>query len=245
MLSIIEKSELRPAAAYIKQLPGILQQWSEIRQKLAPRIASSIEGSWPLLGTSLDAFFSDAPNPIPSLNLGEEVERMIQRETAKYLSLSILLFQAEDFVRKEALDQGIDIENLRRSDFVKIWALEGCICEIVLYLQSHWEGYSASQWKERKRECLRYASGEIEESAWELMLERWQREESKLALGTPPPESYMPFTQFCLEVFKKYRSKLDEFYHFTELWLDEDFPLKALIINGEPRESKRRKRKNP
>ncbi len=43
MLSIIEKSELRSAAAYIKQLPGMLQQWSEIRQELAPRIASSKE----------------------------------------------------------------------------------------------------------------------------------------------------------------------------------------------------------
>ena len=64
------------------------------------------------------------------------MERMIQKESAKYLSLSILLFQAEHFLRKEALDQGIDIENLRRSDFVNTWALEWCICEIVLYLLS-------------------------------------------------------------------------------------------------------------
>ncbi len=244
MLSIIEKSELRSAAAYIKQLPGMLQQWSEIRQELAPRIASSIEGSWPLLGISLDAFFSDVPNPIPSFNLGEAVEGMIQKESAKYLSLSILLFQAEHFLRKEALDQGIDIENLRRSDFVKTWALEWCICEIVLYLQTHGEGYSASQWKERKRESIRYASRKIEETKWELLQIRWQQEDSKLSLGSPPPESCMRFSQFCIEVFKKYREKLPEFAHFTELWLDEDFPLKTFIINGETKESKHRG-KNP
>jgi hypothetical protein len=246
MLSVAEKCELKSTAAYIKQLPGLLQQWSEVREKLVPRLASSIEGSWPLLGLSLDAFFSDLPNPLPALNLGEEVERMIQTETAKYLSLSILLFQSEHFLRGEAITQGINIENLRRSDFVKIWAIEGCICEIVLYLQTHWEGYSASQWKERKRESLRYASGEIEETAWEQMLKRWQQEDSKLALGDPPPESCMPFSKFCIDVFKKYHDRLPEFAHFTRLWLDEDFPLKAFIINGEPRESqRRRRRKNP
>jgi hypothetical protein len=171
MLSVAQKSELRPAAAYIKRLPGLIQQWGEIREKLAPMIASSIEGSWPLLGLSLDAFFSDLPNPLPDLNLGEEVERMIQTETAKYLSLSLLLFQAEHFLRKEANAQDIDIEKLRRSDFVKIWALEGCFCEVVLYLQSHWEGYSQAQWKERKRESIRYANKEIEESAWEQLVD--------------------------------------------------------------------------
>lgn len=243
MLSVTEKSELKPAAAYIKRLPLLFQEWFEVREKLAPRIAASIEGSWPLLGLSLDAFFSDMPNPLPDLNLGEGVERMIQCETAKYLSLSILLFQAEHFLRREAIAQGINIENLRRSDFVKIWAIEGCICEIVLYLQTHWEGYSASQWKERKRESLRYADGEIEETAWERMLKRWQEEDSKLALGNPSPESCMPFSQFCLEVFRKYRSKLPEFSHFTELWLDEDFPLKTFIINGEPKESRRRRKR--
>lgn len=242
-LSVAEKAELRSTAAYIKRLPWLVQQWGEIRRKLTPTIASSIEGSWPLLGLSLDAFFSDNPNPLPALGLDNEVESMIQKETTKYLSLSLLLFQAEHYLRREANEQGINIENFRRSDFVKLWAIEGCICEIVLYLQSHWEGYSAAQWKERQRESLRYANGEIEESTWEQMLKRWQREDSKLALGSPPPESCMPFTEFCLEVFKKYRSKLPEFPHFTELWLDEDFPLKTFIINGESKESKRRKRK--
>lgn len=240
ILSVAEKSELKLAAAYIKRLPRLLQEWSEIREKLDPLIASSIEKSWPLLGMSLDAFFSDSPNPLPEFNLGEEVERMIQAETAKYLSLSLLLFQSEHFLRSEALNQGIDLENLRRSDFLKLWAFEGCICEIVLYLQFYWEGYSRAQWKERKRETLRHANREIEEQAWEQMLKRWQREDSKLALGDPPPESCMPFSQFCIEIFKKYRSQLPEFPHFTELWLDADFPLKAFIINGEPKTSKHR-----
>jgi hypothetical protein len=145
MLSVAEKSELKPAAAYIKQLPRLLQQWSETHENLNPIIASSIKGSWFLLGMSLDAFFLDSPNPLPEINLGEEVERMIEAETAKYLSLSLLLFQAEPFLRREALAQCIDLENLRCSNFLKLWAREWCICEIVLYLQPHWEGYSQAQ----------------------------------------------------------------------------------------------------
>jgi hypothetical protein len=242
MLSETQKIELKPTANYIKRLPGIIKEWTEIRRKLAPEIASSIEGSWSLLGLSLDAFFSDVQDPIPSLKLEEGVEEMIQKETQKYLSLSVLLFQAEHFLREEALAQGIEIENFRRSDFVKIWAVEGCICEIMLYLQFHWEGYSQAQWKERKRETIRHANGEIEDSAWEFMQRRWNKEDSKLNLGTPSPESCMPFSKFCIEVFQKNRSKLGEFPHFTELWLGEDFPLKTFIINGESKKSKRRRK---
>ena len=242
MVSPTQKIELKRSAEYIKQLPKIINEWAEIRRKLAPGIASSIEGSWNLLGLSLDAFFSDIQNPIPSLNLEEGVEKMIQNETQKYLSLSILLFQAEPFLREEALAQGIEIENFQRSDFVKIWALEGCICEIILYSQFHWEGYSQAQWDERRREAIRHATGEIEDSAWDLIQIRWNKEDSKLSLGSPSPESCMPFSKFCIEVFQKNRSKLGEFPHFTELWLGEDFPLKTFIINGESKESKRRRR---
>ncbi len=243
MLSTTEKSELKPAAAYISGLPKVIREWAKIREELEPDIMISIENFWPLLGISLDAFFSDAPNPLFSLQLDEDVERLIQKHTSKYLSLSILLFQAESFLREEAHAQGIPLNNLKRSDFLKIWAIEECLGETLLYLQNHWEGYSRNQWKERRRESQRYAEGEISESRWEILNARWAKEDSKLALGEPPPESQMPFTKFCLDVFKKYRQRLPEFARFTELLLDEDFSLKVFIVNGKHYESPRRKGK--
>lgn len=242
-IEAIEKKELKDSASYIQSLPKPVKNWSQIRPFFSPKIAYSIEESWKLLGMSLSAFFSDTPNPLPDLMLEKEVDQMIQAETSKYLSLSILLFQAEHYLRKEAIIEGTDLSNLRRSDFVKLWALEGCICEIILYRQHHWEGYSQAQWKERKRETIRYSKGEIEQTAWERMVVRWKEEDSKLALGSPSPESCMPFSQFCIEVFKKYRAQLPEFAHFTELWMKGDFLLKPLIINGEVKSSKPRKSK--
>lgn len=242
MLSIIEKSELKSAAVHIRGLPELLQEWRENRQNLTHQNAANIEKFWPLLGISLDAFFSDESNPIPLLNLGSEVEKLIQKENTKYVSLALLLFQAEKFIRQEASNQGVDLAKVKRSDFLKRWATEHCLCEILLYSQSCWEGYSHNQWEERKRECVRHARGEISPKKWELLTERWAKEDSKLALGDPPPEDQMPFTKFCLNIFKKYGEELPEFAHFVELWYDEDFPLKIFIINGEVRESKRRKR---
>jgi hypothetical protein len=233
MLSQTQKSHLSLAAAYIKGLPEHLGEWAENRHLLEPIIESSIRNFWPLLGRALDALCSEEPEPKEIDNLNEDVLRLIEESMSKYILLSTLLLKAEEFLHAEGRILFSNwSENFNCSYFLKFWAADECRCEILLHSQTHWEGYSVNQWKERKRETVRYSRGEISEERWQLIKARWDKEDAKLFKGDPPPESQMPFMDFCIDVFKRNREDLPEFAHLTELSLNEEFSRKPVIING-------------
>ena len=126
MISAIEKLELKPAAVYINGLPPI-EDWINTRLQLSPGVALEIETFWKWLGLSLNAYFSEASNPLPHAGLTEIMESEVQKATSQYLSLSILIFQAEHLIRKEARAMGILwMDSLLRSDILKFWAREQC-----------------------------------------------------------------------------------------------------------------------
>lgn len=233
MLSQAQKLELKPAAAFIKRLPEGLQVWAEIRQHLEPTIENSIRNFWPLLGISLDATLSDVPDPLTIYGLDKEVEHLIHKSTVKYLWLSTLLFQIKPYIRIEAdvPRLGKQTFDFKCSELLKLWAYEECLCEILLYLQTHWEGYSKNQWNERKRESQRYGRGKISSSQWKLLTTRWNKEDAKLFKGNPAPESQMPFTAFCFKIFHKHKQHLQGFAPFSEILFDEDIQHKSVIIN--------------
>jgi hypothetical protein len=233
MLSQAQKLELKPAAAFIQGLPEGLKVWAEIHQHLDPTIESSIRNFWFLLGISFEATLSDVSAPHTNTGLGKEVEDLIHKSTHKYLLLSTLLFRIKPYIRIEAdvPGSGKQTFDFKCSELLKLWAFEECLCEILLYLQTHWEGCSKNQWNERKRESQRYARGAISSSQWKLLTTRWNKEDAKLFKGNPVPESRMPFTAFCFNIFHKHKQQLPEFAPFTEILFDEDIQHKLVIIN--------------
>ena len=234
MLSQTQKSHLLLAAAYIKGLPNHLEEWAENRHLLQPDKESSIRNFWPLFGRALDALCSESPEPFEIDNLHEDVLRLIEESISKYILLSTLLLKAEESLHAEGSILFSNwSENFDCSDFLRFWAADECRCEILLHSQTYWEGYSVNQWKERKRETVRHAKGEIKDSQWELMKARWDKEDAKLSKRDPPPESKMQFTKFCIGVFKRNRKDLPDFARLTELSVNEEFSKKPVIINGQ------------
>jgi len=224
MLSQTQKSHLLLAAAYIKGLPEHLEEWAENRHRLEPIIESSIRNFWPLLGRALDTLCSEESESKEIDNLDEDVSHLIEESIHKYILLSTLFLKAEKLLHAEGSKRFRDWSSSSEcSDFLKFWAADECRCEILLHSQTHWEGNSVNQWRERKRETVRHAKGEISDSQWELMKARWDKEDAKLSKGDPPPESQMPFMDFCIDVFKRNREHLPEFAHLTELSLNEEF----------------------
>lgn len=233
MLSQTRKSHLLLAAAYIKGLPEHLEEWAENRHRLEPILESSIRNFWPLFGRALDVLCSEQPEPEVIDNLNEGVLRLIEESISKYILLSILLLKAEKLLQAEGPQRFSNwSKSFKCSDFLRFWAADECRCEILLHSQNHWEGYSVNQWKERRRETVRHSRGEIKDSRWELLKTRWDKEDAKLFKGDPPPESQMPFMDFCIDVFKRNRKDLPEFARLTELYLNEEFLRKPVIING-------------
>jgi hypothetical protein len=233
MLSQTQKSHLSLAAAYIKGLPEHLEEWAENRHLLEPIIESSIRSFWPLLGRALDALCSEEPEPKEIDNLNEDVLHLIEESISKYILLSTLLLKAEKLLHAEGSKRFSNwSESFKCSDFLRFWAADECRCEILLHSQTYWEGYSVNQWKERRRETVRHSKGEISDSRWKLIKARWDKEDAKLFKGDPPPESQMPFIDFCIDVFQRNRKDLPKFACLTELSLNEEFPKKPVIING-------------
>lgn len=232
MLSTVEKSELKPVAAYINGLPPI-EEWVEIRLKLHPGIALNIETFWKWLGLSLNAYFSDASNPLPHAGLTEIMELEVQKATSEYLSLSILIFQAEHFIRQEARTQGIVwMDSLRRSDILKGWAWEQCHFDIWIALQTHWESHNQAQQSERLQKTQQWARGEILDAELEALKANWVKEDAK-RIQPEPPDNLLFLTRLCLTTFKKYRDQLPEFSHFIELWQSNKAIKKFMVVNGD------------
>lgn len=232
MLTTVEKSELKPVAAYINGLPPI-EEWVNTRLQLSPGIALEIETFWKWLGLSLNAYFSDASNPLPHAGLNEIMEREVQESTSQYLSLSILIFQAEHLIRKEARELGITwMDSLRRSDILKFWAWEQCYVEIWVALQTHWESHNKAQWAERANKTQQWSEGVISDAELEALKVEWVEQDAKL-VQPDPPNDLLCLTTLCLITFKKYRDQLPEFSHFIELWQSNEAIQKFMVVNGD------------
>jgi hypothetical protein len=233
MLTQTQKSQLKLAAAYIKGLLEHLEEWVEKRDLLQPDKESSIRNFWPLFGRALDTLCSEESESKEIDNLDEDVSHLIEESIDKYILLSTLFLKAEKLLHAEGPKRFSNwSESFKCSDFLRFWAADECRCEILLHSQTHWEGYSVNQWKERKRETVRHSRNKIKDSRWQLIKARWDKEDAKLFKGDPPPEFQMPFMDFCIDVFKKNRKDLPEFARLTELSLNEEFSRKPVIING-------------
>lgn len=207
-----EITELKAAAAYISGLPP-LDEWTEIRPLLESQTAANTELFWNWVGKSLDAFFSDQSDPIPESNLDPLLQQVIQEQTSEYIILSTLLFQAEKFIKSEAEKIGLPYPFEKRSDLLKIWALEDYRWSCALWQQECFESPSAAQMNERLVDYRKFFRGEISLGERE---KRWVKEDAKRHGAPPSVQKIQPWTYFCMCVFEKYKTKLPALRPFLE-----------------------------
>lgn len=201
-----ELGELRSVAAYIEGLP-LLEARVQVRQKVDPENAANTELYWRWLGKSLDAYFSDKSDPLETSGLDDTFQAVIQHNSNMYINFSTLIFQGEKFLKKEAKILGRNYPFDKRSDLIKQIAYEEYDYKTFLSLQKHWESHSKRQRDERLRENQKFAQGRISEKKYNILLERWSKEDAKLQRdGTP---AFLLFwTHFCANVFDKYKKNL-------------------------------------
>jgi hypothetical protein len=232
-----EQGELKSVAAYISTLPP-REEWVDICQLIPPQIAVTIHKTWEWLGVSLDAFFSDEPNPLPNSGLDEALQQVIERKSSKYRILSSLFFEAEHLIRAEArqfkITPSFDQRFPRRSDLIKVWALEECRHGVLIWLQEFWESHSQKQISERLANIDRYHRGELSKEEFTTLQAKWEEEDRKLQRNIPDISSIRPWSYFFAGVFEVYADKLPSFNAFAaiETTVDDDFK-KFFVVNRE------------
>jgi hypothetical protein len=207
VLSTAQLKELKDAALSISDIPP-LEEWVEIRQKLSPENAIGTQLYWEWLWRSLYAYSSDQSDPLEDSGLSEGFQAIVQANSNKYIILSALIFQGEKFLKKEAKALGINYNFRSRSELIKELALEEYHYKIFLTLQKCWESHSEKQRNERLREEQKFRTGEISKEKYDILLNRWREEDSKLCRDHTLSFGAMPWTDFCMSVFNKHRKNL-------------------------------------
>lgn len=224
-LSETEKTKSRLMAMAISGFPPdfILEP---IKNEIDPNLLKETKQHWLWTGISLDAFFSGTSDPIDKLGLENSVSEEIKHNANKYLQLSILVFQGEDFLRGEAHAIGIPWIWQSRSDLVKQLALEDCLAELWVSFQECWESHSQSQVAERVRDINKFFTEDIQITRGQKV--RWQREDNKLQRQEQPIGFW---TRFCCEVFTKHRKQLPNFNAWVSSMNQGSHPKKWAVIN--------------
>lgn len=223
--SQLNKEELVLLASYIRgELPP-----SELKQMVKPEMFDYIFQIWQLTGLSIDAFFRDAINPITviddflSSDLSEaqqqrllSLKEITQDKAQQYLSLSVMLFQAESFMRNEARELDFPLPP-RRSEILKELAREECTAMISAFsCESDWVSPPGRAGEDVMRTARAYMKGNIS----------WENANNKSGDSSPQAQAeavvvikQMPLTYFCFEVFRKHQKHLPAF----DFWLDSSY----------------------
>jgi hypothetical protein len=228
------RKELKAIADFMQNLPP--KSWQEIWNSLDPLVVTNMKAAWIATGKSLDAYFSDQPNPIYDLNISEAYKAYIQRETSFYATLTLVMFEAEKFIRQEASKLGMDfVKNWSRKDFVKNWMIEDCAESIWLYSQEFWESQSPKKVNDRLKDLGKISNGELSNERAKILYSRWDSEDSKLC--RPEKHIQKPWTSFCNNVFGLYRKDIPSLVALEALIFkpipDKIFTAKFAINNGQ------------
>lgn len=228
----LNASEGKEIAVYASSLPP-WADWREAFHQMDPRAATNLSSSYRWLGQTLDAFFSDAPNPLPSSGLEKELQKAIQKESNFYVVLTLVFFEAEPYVRDEARRVGLNfVETMRRSEMVKFWMREMCAHLVYVYLQDLWEGTPPARLKERKREYLKIFFNETSKEKFNILFSRWEKEDSKLQRPEPLDfEQFFPWINFCLYAFVNHEKEIPSINTFWREMTNPTISQKFSIIN--------------
>jgi hypothetical protein len=247
MTSIVNQSqemqEMMDFALYLSTLPPV-EKWVETRQLLPPQVAVNTQLMWRWTGRSLEAFFSDVSNPLPGSGLDEALRQLIEWKSSHYRILASLFFEAEHLIREEAkklsIDPSFDLRFPRRSDLIKMWALEECKHGILISRQKFWESHSSKEISDRLKAIKEHHNGEIKKEGMQSLLSEWSHKDTKLQQSLDI-QSIRPWSCFFAEIFEKYATELPSFHAFaTHSSLNDDFK-KFFIVEGQYQEYPGRK----
>jgi hypothetical protein len=228
-----KKREIKDITAYISSLPEF-ERWVDSAH-LKPELITAMRLVWIYLGKAIDAFFNDEPNPTDSPYLQDWLKDILKAKVPIYTSLTVLLFDAEKYIKEEAVKEGWDfVKSWKRSDMLKYWAYEESRYEVDFWLQDFWESDTSEKTNDRIQRAAMYLLGEVSEERNKLELERWAREAAKLYRPQELPfEEMCPWFCFCMNVFKKYKDELPTYKGFISAMSSVRARRKKIVLENQ------------
>jgi hypothetical protein len=238
-----ETQEMMNFAFYLSTLPPV-EQWVETRQLLPPEVAVNTQLMWRWTGRSLEAFFSDMSNPLPGSGLDEALQQLIEWKSSHYRILASLFFEAEHLIREEAkklsIDPSFDLRFPRRSDLIKMWALEECRHGILISRQKFWESHSKKEISDRLKAIKEHHNGKIKKEEMQSLLSEWRDKDTNLQQSLDI-ETIRPWSYFFAEIFEKYATELPSFHAFATHSSSTKGFRKFFLVEGQYQEYSGRK----
>lgn len=208
----IPEDEIPSLITYVRKLPPI-----EIYTEMLYEYAVHIREVFKLASASLDAFFSDKPNPL-DLNIHNPgLIKNAKTLTHRHLAWASIIFQAEPYLQIECKKYNVQLPP-KRSDLLKILWLEECIFDFYPLTLNCYEELSGWQLDEISLYTRKFDQGEIRADLYKHKCSKWEGWREKLVSDCSFTEllRMIPWTLFCAWVLTKYRNRLLGF----EAWED-------------------------
>jgi hypothetical protein len=180
--------------------------FNSLLKHIPPRTLNNIKSFWVSLGLTLEAFNTGESNPISSWSLSSKANEYLQKHATFYNVLSIVIFESEHLIKKEADARGYyKLLSLKRSDFVKLWMFADCYEMVWLHSRYFCEGVSVRSFNNRKRNLKRIFNGAYTDDEVNTIFQEMDTEDNKL---NEEKLELSEFKSFCLDVFSKYRKSI-------------------------------------
>ena len=231
----------RKLAAYVATLPPAAI-WELLKAQINPEDRGWQEKIWKWLGRYLDAYFSGKSDPTSSFEeLTELGQKNIRIRGNHYLQLSILIFEAERFIKSEAHKQKIPYSFKSRQELLQQLILEDCFYDLMVLTADFWETPSEKNLEHSARQLPYLMMGNvidtkrgkvvpIEKADLNKVFAVFDKEDSRLERQVDiAPEKLCFWTNFCHQVFVAKQKELPNFQvyldsqsAFCKFWFGKD-----------------------
>lgn len=227
-----QREELEDLVSYISSFPP--DELRNILEKLKPETRQKIIDSYYWIGRYLDCFLQKPGNPLLESGLKEEKQKYIEKKATFWLLQSNLLFQAEQFLKDEAVKRNITYHWQTWVDLEKQLIVEHFLCLILGYDEVFWESLPAQIFNKSLKGEIKYHSGEITEKDFNNSQKQLNNAKQKLN-NTPEYDEKIKsqsfWTKFCEDVFEKYKKQLPGYIPWLTS-LEIELPNKYALNDG-------------
>lgn len=184
--------------------------------KMTPEKSAKFITRWRYIGEAVDAFFNDTINPIDTYNLDSDLKEIINFRASYYFRMAIVIFEAEKFLKEEALKSGLNYPFKKRSELLKTLAWEECHFDLLCLTAPFQESASGANQKALKNNDRAFYNDEISEEKHKKTMRKLLQEWSHLTGCLDELSKVCPWTNFCDKVIIKHRKQIPSFSFWAE-----------------------------
>lgn len=199
---------------------------------------------WFAIGTHIQKSLLGIADPAQNFNLDEELKVQIRADSSYYVALSIVISQAEAFIKTEAHSQGIEYPFFNKLELLLTLVVEESVDRLRSRVpQNEWVSPSGKQLRDMARDNKKWLNGDISDKLFLRRLSKRMEEDQKnlnshIFAQKPAYLNGIRWGEFCGDILSRYKKNLPGFLNYSDAMmarLEPRLPLaqKFAFINGQ------------